>query len=45
MRRVVVTGLGMVAPVGNNIHEAWQYIVQGSTGVGRVTRFEAENLP
>ncbi len=39
-RRVVVTGLGVVSPVGNSIPEAWGNLVAGRTGIGDVTRFD-----
>jgi 3-oxoacyl-[acyl-carrier-protein] synthase II len=44
-RRVVVTGLGIVSPVGNEIAAAWDAIVGGRSGIGPVTRFEAVNVP
>lgn len=40
-RRVVITGLGIVSPVGNDIDSAWDNIVNGRSGVGRITRFDA----
>lgn len=40
-RRVVVTGLGVVSPVGNNVKEAWSNIVAGKSGVTRISRFDA----
>ncbi|MHB1061300.1 MAG: beta-ketoacyl synthase N-terminal-like domain-containing protein, partial [Thiobacillus sp.] len=39
-RRVVVTGLGIVSPVGNTIPEAWDNLVAGRTGIARITRFD-----
>ncbi|MBU3736162.1 MAG: beta-ketoacyl-ACP synthase II [Methylobacterium sp.] len=39
-RRVVVTGLGIVSPVGNSVNEAWANIVAGNTGIARITRFD-----
>lgn len=39
-RRVVITGLGIVSPVGNDIQTAWQNIVGGKSGIGRITRFD-----
>ena len=39
-RRVVVTGLGIVSPVGNTIPEAWDNLVAGRSGIGRITRFD-----
>jgi len=44
-RRVVITGLGIVSPVGNSIEQAWQNIVAGKSGIGRVTRFDASTFP
>jgi 3-oxoacyl-[acyl-carrier-protein] synthase II len=43
-RRVVVTGLGIVSPVGNTAAEAWPAILAGKSGVGRITRFDAGAL-
>jgi 3-oxoacyl-[acyl-carrier-protein] synthase II len=40
-RRVVVTGLGIVAPVGIGVQEAWSSITAGKSGIGRITRFDA----
>ena len=40
-RRVVVTGLGAVSPVGNTVPEAWENLVAGKSGIGPVTRFDA----
>jgi 3-oxoacyl-[acyl-carrier-protein] synthase II len=39
-RRVVVTGLGIVSPVGIGVPEAWQNIVGGKSGIARITRFD-----
>ena len=39
-RRVVVTGLGIISPVGNTIAEAWANLVAGTSGVARITRFD-----
>ncbi len=44
-RRVVVTGLGIVSPVGNDIPSAWANIVAGKSGIGPVTRFDATAFP
>ncbi|HZZ93838.1 MAG TPA: beta-ketoacyl-ACP synthase II [Usitatibacter sp.] len=44
-RRVVVTGLGVVSPVGNGAAEAWRNLTQGIGGVGPITRFDASLLP
>jgi 3-oxoacyl-[acyl-carrier-protein] synthase II len=40
MRRVVVTGLGMVSPIGQNVGESWKNALAGKTGVGKITRFD-----
>ena len=40
-RRVVVTGLGCVSPVGNTVAEAWSNILAGQSGVGLITKFDA----
>ena len=39
-RRVVVTGLGIVSPVGNTVQEAWENILAGRSGIARITRFD-----
>jgi 3-oxoacyl-[acyl-carrier-protein] synthase II len=44
-RRVVVTGLGIISPVGNSVEEAWQNILAGKSGIDRVTRFDVSNFP
>jgi 3-oxoacyl-[acyl-carrier-protein] synthase II len=41
-RRVVVTGLGCVSPVGNTIAEAWGAIVEGKSGIANITKFDAQ---
>ena len=44
-RRVVITGLGIVSPVGNSIPAAWDNLVNGRGGIGPITRFDATPLP
>jgi len=44
-RRVVVTGLGIVSPVGSTIDSAWANVVQGVSGIGPITRFDARDFP
>ena len=41
-RRVVVTGLGALTPVGNTVEEFWSALTQGKSGVGPITKFDAE---
>jgi 3-oxoacyl-[acyl-carrier-protein] synthase II len=43
-RRVVVTGLGCVSPVGNTVSEAWANILAGKSGIDLITRFDASNF-
>ena len=43
--RVVVTGLGLVTPVGNNVDETWENILAGKSGVAPVTRFDVSGYP
>ncbi len=43
-RRVVITGLGIVSPVGNTVDEAWQNIVAGRSGIAPITRFDASTF-
>lgn len=41
-RRVVVTGLGVISPVGNDVETAWSNLVNGVSGIGTITRFDPE---
>lgn len=41
MRRVVITGLGMVAPTGNNLRDAWSATIEAQSGIGRITHYDA----
>jgi 3-oxoacyl-[acyl-carrier-protein] synthase II len=43
MRRVVVTGLGMVSPLGGDVETSWKNILASKSGAGRITRFDAED--
>lgn len=43
-RRVVVTGLGLISPVGNGVAEAWNNVLAGKSGVGQITRFDTEGF-
>src|SRR5215470_1516948 len=42
-RRVVVTGMGLVTPVGNDTASAWQALIEGRSGVGPITYFDASD--
>jgi 3-oxoacyl-[acyl-carrier-protein] synthase II len=44
-RKVVITGLGVVSPVGNDAGQAWQNILAGRSGIGPITRFDASSFP
>ena len=39
-RRVVVTGLGIVSPLGNDLDSTWSNIISGKSGAGRITKFD-----
>ena len=43
-RRVVVTGMGTISPVGNSVSEAWDSLVSGRSGIGSITYFNTENF-
>lgn len=45
MRRVVITGLGMVAPTGNNVEDGWNSALECRSGVARITLFDPSALP
>ena len=42
-RRVVVTGLGAVTPIGNTVEEFWNSIKAGTVGIGEITKFDTTN--
>jgi 3-oxoacyl-[acyl-carrier-protein] synthase II/nodulation protein E len=44
-QRVVITGMGMVSPLGNNVIDTWNEIVNGRSGIGPLTRRNAEKFP
>lgn len=45
MRRVVITGIGMVTPLGLNTRDSWKKCVEGVSGIGPITRFDASAYP
>ena len=45
MRRVVITGLGMVSPLAANVEGTWKRILAGESGAGPITKFDASDLP
>jgi 3-oxoacyl-[acyl-carrier-protein] synthase II len=44
-RRVVITGIGLVTPLGHEVESVWQKILHGESGVGPITLFDAANFP
>src|SRR5208337_3169535 len=44
-RRVVVTGVGLVTPLGTGVEKNWEALMQGRSGISRITRFECANFP
>ena len=44
-KRVVITGMGAVTPVGNNVKETWASLIRGRSGIGSITIFDASSFP
>ena len=44
-RRVVVTGLGLITPVGIGVSESWANIISGQSGIGKITKFDCSTYP
>jgi 3-oxoacyl-[acyl-carrier-protein] synthase II len=44
-RRVVITGLGLLSPVGNDVASTWRALLDGANGVGPITQFDTTNFP
>ena len=45
MKRVAVTGLGVISPVGNDVHTFWNALCAGTCGIGPITKFDAADYP
>ena len=45
MRRVVITGIGVISPLGIGNEKNWAAITSGQCGIGKITRFDASELP
>src|SRR5689334_15318540 len=45
MRRAVITGLGAVTPVGNDVPSTWDSLISGRSGVDVISRFDADEFP
>src|SRR6476646_10788262 len=43
-RRVIITGLGAVSPVGNSVPEIWRNLLEGKSGLGNITLFDATDF-
>ncbi|MCB9942669.1 MAG: beta-ketoacyl-ACP synthase II [Geminicoccaceae bacterium] len=44
-RRVVVTGIGLVTPLGANVDDTWSRLIEGRSGIGSIERFDVSDLP
>jgi 3-oxoacyl-[acyl-carrier-protein] synthase II len=44
-KRIVVTGMGMVSPIGNDLASNWKAVLEGKSGIGPITRFNTEGWP
>ncbi len=44
-KRVAITGMGVLSPVGNNVEDAWESVISGKSGVGRITAFDPSDYP
>ncbi len=45
MRRVVVTGIGMITPLGTGVEKSWKHLIEGRSGIDKITLFDATNFP
>ena len=45
MKRVAVTGLGVISPVGNDVPAFWNALCSGTCGIGPITKFDATDYP
>ena len=43
-RRVVVTGMGALTPIGNNLDSYWKGLISGTSGCSNITQFDASNF-
>ena len=44
-KRVVITGMGAVTPIGNTLEENWESLKNGKGGIGKITNFDASDYP
>src|SRR5258706_5506958 len=45
MRRIVVTGMGLVTPLGIGLHQVWRRLLAGESGIGAIQSFDVSDLP
>ena len=45
MKKLVITGMGAVTPVGNSVKEYWQSLIEGKSGIGMITKFDTSDIP
>ena len=45
MRRVVVTGMGMLSPMGRGVERTWQGLIQGKSAISAVTKYDVSESP
>ena len=45
MRRVVVTGLGTINPLGNTVETSWNSLISSNSGISKINKFEVEDYP
>ena len=45
LRRVVVTGMGAVTPLGSGVDISWRRLIEGESGIRRIDRFDVDDLP
>ena len=43
--RVVITGMGMLSPLGHSVAESWDNLLAGNSGIGPITQFDASEFP
>ena len=45
MKKLVITGMGAITPVGNSVKEYWESLIAGKSGIGMITKFDASEIP